>query len=119
MAVKGRKRHVLTDTLGLPLRVHVGTADEPDAAGGLDLLVGAREEFPGVQLLWADGAYQGGFADWVSKVLNWRVAIRTKEVGQRGFVPQKQRWVVERTFVWFGRWRRLAKDFEYLFNNPG
>src|SRR5947209_14325781 len=58
---QGRKRHLLTDTLGLPLRVHVTTADEPDADGGLDLLVGARRVFPRLALLWADGAYQGGF----------------------------------------------------------
>lgn len=112
--VKGRKRHVLTDTLGLLLRVHVGTADEPDGDGGLDLLVGAQREFPGVEQLWADGAYQGGFLDWVNTVLGWRVVISTKLAGQHGFVPQPQRWVIERTFGWFGRWRRLAKDFEHL-----
>ena len=112
--VKGRKRHLLTDTLGLVLRVAVTPADEPDADGGLDLLVDADQAFPRVGRLWADGAYQGGFVDWVNTVLGWPVTITTKVAGQRGFIPQPTRWAVERTFGWWGHWRRLAKDYEHL-----
>jgi len=112
--ITGRKRHLLVDTNGLILRVHVHPADEQDRDGGLDLLVGADREFPRLEQLWADGAYQGGFEDWVEQHLGWRVTIVSAPPEQKGFAVQPRRWVVERTFAWLGRYRRLAKDFEEL-----
>ena len=112
--MKGRKRHLLVDTQGLILRVHVHPANEQDRDSGLDLLVGADREFPGIQHLWADGGYQGGFEDWVEATLGWRVTIVRAAPDQVGFAVQPRRWVVERTFAWLGRYRRLAKDFETL-----
>ena len=112
--VKGRKRHILVDTNGLILRVHVHPADIQDRDGGLDLLVGADAAFPRVQHLWADGGYRGGFEDWVEEHLGWRVTIVSSLPKQRGFQLHVRRWVVERTFGWLGRYRRLAKDFEEL-----
>ena len=112
--MQGRKRHLLVDTLGLILRVHVNPADEPDRDSGLDLLVGAAREFPRVEQLWADGAYQGAFEDWVETTLGWRVTIVRAAAEQVGFAVQPKRWIVERTFGWLGRYRRLAKDFEHL-----
>jgi len=109
--ITGRKRHLLVDTNGLILRVHVHPADEQDRDGGLDLLVGADREFPRLEQLWADGAYQGGFEDWVEQHRGWRVTIVSAPPEQKGFAVQPRRWVVERTFAWLGRYRRLAKDF--------
>lgn len=112
--IKGRKRHVLTDTLGLVLGVHVTTADERDAEAGWQLVRGAADAFPRVAQVWVDGAYAGSFEEWVGTYLGWRVVVSTKQPGQRGFVPQAKRWAVERTFSWLGRWRRLAKNYEEL-----
>jgi putative transposase len=97
--VNGRKRHLLVDSTGLILRVHVHPADEQDRDGGLDLLVGADTEFPCIEQLWADGAYQGGFEDWVEAHLGWRVTIVSAQPDQMGFAVQPRRWVVERTFA--------------------
>lgn len=102
------------DTLGLVLRVHVHPADEQDRDAGLDLLVGADRVFPRIEQVWADGGYRGAFEDEVEEHLGWRVTIVSRPPEQRGFVLQARRWVVERTFAWLGRYRRLAKDFEHL-----
>ena len=102
------------DTTGLILRVHVHPADEQDRDSGLDLLVGADQEFPCIEQLWADGAYQGEFEDWVETTLGWRVTIVSAPPDHVGFAVQPRRWVVERTFAHLGRYRRLAKDFEHL-----
>ena len=112
--VLGRKRHLLVDTTGLILRIHVHPADEQDRDSGLDLLVGADREFPCIEQLWADGAYQGEFEDWVETTLGWRVTIVSAQPEQVGFAVQPRRWVVERSFAHLGRYRRLAKDFEHL-----
>jgi transposase len=112
--IKGRKRHLLVDTQGLLLRVHVHPADEQDRDSGLDLLVGADRAFPRIEQLWADAGYQGGFEDWVETTLGWRVTIVRPATDQVGFAVQPRRWVVERTFAHLGRYRRLAKDFEHL-----
>ena len=112
--INGRKRHLLVDTNGLILRVHVHPADEQDRDNGRDLLVGADHEFPCLRQLWADGGYRGGFQDWVEDHLGWRVTVVTAAPNQVGFAVQPRRWVVERTFAWLGRYRRLAKDFEEL-----
>lgn len=112
--VRGRKRHILVDTLGLLLRALVTPADVQDRDGGLDLLVGADREFPRLELVWVDGAYAGEFEDWVQTHLGWRVVVVRKLAEQVGFVLLPVRWRVERPLAWFGRNRRLAKDYEEL-----
>jgi transposase len=102
------------DILGLILRVHVHSANEHDRDSGLDLLVGADQEFPRIEQLWADGAYPGGFEDWVEVHLGWRVTIVSAQPEQVGFAVQPRSWVVERTLAHLARYRRLAKDFEHL-----
>ena len=92
------------------LRVHVHPADEQDRDSGLDLLVGADREFPRIERLWADGAYQGEF----ETTLGCRVTIVSASPDQLGCSVQPRRWVVERTFAHLGRYRRLAKDSEHL-----
>ena len=112
--LRGRKRHILVDTLGLLLRPLVTAADIQDRDGGLDLLVGADAEFPRIGLVWVDGAYAGEFEDWVHTHLGWQVVVVRKLVEQVGFVLLPVRWRAERTLAWFGRQRRLAKDYEEL-----
>lgn len=128
--MKGRKRHLLVDTLGLVLRVLVHPANVPDQDGGQQLLA-ARDElvraFPRLERVWADSAYHDRFRTWVRATLGWTVQVvkrpsrwRWVPADQepppvpRGFQVLPRRWVVERTFGWLGRWRRTSKDYEYL-----
>src|SRR5438552_1770424 len=67
-----------------------------------------------LELIWADGAYRGDLIEWVKDMLGWQLSIVEKAQGQRGFVALPRRWVVERTFAWLNRQRRLSKDYERL-----
>jgi len=132
--LSGRKRHLLVDTLGLVLRALVHPADVQDRAAVPSLLDGVADEFPRLHHVWADQGYTGTGRDWIERELGWTVevvshtrkasriwwpagkpippevwaAVRPK--GFRGVLPR--RWVVERTFSWFGQARRLSKDDE-------
>ena len=112
--MKGRKRHVLVDTSGLVLHARVGSAGEQDWQGGLDLCRDAAPALPTLRRLWADRAYRGWFADVVARTYGWELVIVQRPPTQRGFVLQPRRWVVERSFAWLGRSRRLSKDYEAL-----
>jgi transposase len=113
--VKGRKIHALIDSEGLPMRVVVHSAEIQDRDGAGLVLDKMRRRFPWLELIWADGGYnawQVGVA--VAKVPRLCLEIVKRSEDIRGFVVLPRRWVVERTFSWFGRNRRLAKDFENL-----
>ena len=111
--VKGRKRHLLVDTLGLPLSVYVTPADMPDAQGARRLLAGLKYFVPRLKKIWADAAYRGqDLADWCKTVGDWELEVVQRTPGARGFAVQPKRWVVERTFSWLSRNRRLSKDYE-------
>jgi putative transposase len=114
--VTGRKRHVLVDTMGLLLVVLVHTADIQERAGAKLLLQRAvTKGFARLQLIWADGGYSGvDFKAWVWKLTNWLFEVVVRPEGSKGFVVLARRWVVERTFGWLGRSRRLSKDYEQL-----
>jgi transposase len=112
--VKGHKRHIITDTLGNLLEVVVHTADIPDCKGAPRLIDKVVETFPTIQKIWADGAYQGDLIQLVKETLDAVLEIVEREAGQKGFQVQPKRWVVERTFAWFGWYRRLSKDYERL-----
>jgi putative transposase len=113
--VSGRKGHVLVDTLGLVLLVMITAANVQDRAAARILLSTLATQFRRLRVVWADGAYAGGLQQWVRRLRPWgkvRLEIVRKPKGQRGFAVLPWRRIVERTFAWLGRWRRLKADYE-------
>ena len=109
--INGRKRHLLTDTLGLPVAAVVHPADIQDRDGAPLVLATARFLYPWLRHVFADGGYRGAkLATALDKIGRWSLAIVKR--GDPGFVVLPRRWVVERTLAWLNRNRRLAKDFE-------
>src|SRR3974390_2571820 len=110
--IKGRKRHILVDTLGLLLNVVVHPADVQDRDGALLLLRRTRRLFPFIKRIFADGGYAGEkTALMVWRTGAWRLKI-VKRSDANGFEVLPKRWIVERTFAWISRDRRLARAFE-------
>lgn len=97
--------------------VLVHPADVQDRDGAKLLLAKLRGALPRLQVIWADGAYAGQLIAWVQQTCGWLLQTILRPVGVKGFVLLPKRWVVERTFAWLGRQRRLAKDYEYLTAN--
>ena len=113
--IKGHKRHLLVDTLGLPLSVYVTPADVQDRAGARLLLAGLGPLVPGLKKIWADGAYSGEeLAGWCEEQGEWELEIVKRDRKAQGFGVLSKRWIVERTFAWLIRNRRLSKDYERL-----
>ena len=112
--VKGRKRHILVDTIGLLLIVVVHTANIQDRDGAQLVLEQIKGTFSRLQIIWADAAYSGQLVDWVKVVCGWVLEIVKRSDDIKGFKVLPHRWVVERTFGWMGRYRRLSKDYECL-----
>ena len=110
----GRKRHIVVDTSGLLLAVVAHPADVPDRDGVWPALGELAGRFPRLRLIWADGGYRGMLSGWAQERLGCRLEIVPRQAGQRGFAALPRRWVVERTFGWLGRQRRLSKDCEAL-----
>lgn len=112
--IKGRKRHLLVDTLGLLLGVAVTSANTTERDGAKTVLLRVLAWFTWLRLLWADGGYTGSeFANWVKarrSKLNVEVVRRSDNL--RGFKVLPRRWVVERTFGWLMHHRRLVRDYE-------
>ena len=109
--INGRKRHLLVDTLGLPLAIHVSAADIADGEGGFDLLWQTEQRSSRMQLIRGDQAYAKIFAQ-AAAYYGWRVETVQRPESEQGFVPQKGRWQVERSFGWLNFFRRLSKDYE-------
>lgn len=113
--VKGRKLHALVDTEGLPLRVVVHSAGIQDRDGATRVIDKIRQRFNWLELVWADGGYNARQVnEAVARQPSLRIEIIKRSDDMKGFVVLPRRWVVERTFSWFGRNRRLAKDYENL-----
>ena len=110
--IKGRKRHILVDTMGLLLLVVVHSAGIQDRDGAKLLLEKAKGLSPRLQLIWADGGDAGKLVGWVKSVCSWVLQIVKRTDDVKGFKLLPRRWVVERTFGWIGRNRRLSKDYE-------
>lgn len=111
--VKGRKRHLFVDTLGLPLSIYVAPADVQDRVGARLLLAGSKPLVPRRRKIRADGTYGGEpFAEWCRGEGGWELEIVERERKAGNFEVLAKRWIVERTFGWLGRSRRLSKDCE-------
>src|SRR5215204_6147864 len=111
--LKGRKRPLLVDTLGLPLSVYVTPADVQDRAGARLLLAGLGPLMPRLKKIWADGAYSGEeLAKWCEEQGEWELEIVERDKKAKGFKVVSKRWIIERTLGWLRRDRRLAKDYE-------
>ena len=105
----GLKRHILVDVAGRLLSACVSPADMHDSHAAVALLRASRRPWPFIEQVWADSAYRG---KRVGAATSIAVEIVTGPPNERGFIVQKRRWVVERTFAWIGRNRRLSKDYE-------
>ena len=115
--ITGRKRHTLVDTLGLILKVIVTAGNVQDRDGAQRLLEGLVEQEAVLQrlkLVWADGSYRGDLIAWIEDSFGWKLEIVEKPKEQSGFQILPKRWIVERTFAWLVRQRRLARDYERL-----
>jgi transposase len=111
--IKGRKRHILTDTAGHLVGAVVHAASIQDRDGAPLLLGDIRRSFPWLRHLFADSAYAGGkLATALAPLGQWTIEIVKRIAGTEGFTLLPRRWVVERTLAWLNRNRRLAKDFE-------
>jgi len=114
--IKGRKRHILVDVMGLLLVVVVHSAAISERAGAKLVFEQALAKgFSRLLLIWADGGYSGSpLTKWVAQVCGWMLEIVKRSDTAQGFVVLPRRWVVERTFAWLGNCRRLSKDYEVL-----
>lgn len=111
--VKGRKRHLLVDTLGLPLSVHATPADVQDRVGARLLPAGLKPLAPRLEKIWADGAYSGEpLAEWCGEEGDWDLEVVDRNREAEGFEIIPKRWIVERTISWIGCNRRMSKDYE-------
>ena len=108
----GRKRHLLVDTMGLIWGLAVLPAAPTDWDGAVEVFKRVGDGLPRLARVWADAAYRA-LSDRMDRAWRWVLDIVTKREGAVGFEVQPWRWVVERTFGWFGRYRRLSKDYEH------
>jgi len=111
--VKGTKRHLVVDTIGLLLCLVVHPANIQDRDGAKLVLAKARGQFPTLRLIWADGGYAGKLVTWVQSVCGWVLEIVKRSETAKGWVLLPRRWVVERTFGWLSQCRALARDYEF------
>ena len=113
--VKGRKRHIVVDTLGLLIAVVVTSANVQDYHGAKPALSRAKDRSPGLKVVWVDGIYEKEWLiDWARDDCGWELQVVKRTDQEKGFKVLPKRWVVERTFGWLGRYRRLSKDYEVL-----
>ncbi len=112
--VSGRKRHIVVDTVGNLLEVVVHAANIQDYHGAKLVLNQLVETVSTLQHIWADGIYsKAGLVEWVHETFDIVLEIVKRDPNQKGFAVLPRRWVVERTFAWLGRYRRLSKDYEH------
>jgi len=113
--IKGRKRHLLVDTLGLLLAVVITSAQIDDGVAAVELLRQvSAQDLPRLQMIFGDTKYHNpALEEWLTKNRSgWRIEVKARPEGRNGFTPVRKRWVVERTNAWNGRARRNSKDYE-------
>lgn len=108
--IKGRKRHIVTDTAGHLLHIKVHEANTHDTVGGCSVFQKALEKYPTLKGVCADAGYRKTMEEFVKKILKKSIEISERITEKWTILPK--RWVVERTFSWLNGYRRLAKDFE-------
>lgn len=111
--VSGRKRHLLVDVMGLVLAVVVHSAGIQDRDGAKLVFERIRKRYERLTLIWADGGYAGKLVAWVKESCVRDLEIVKRNDDLKGFHVLPRRWVVERTFGWLGRYRRMSKDYEF------
>lgn len=110
--MKGRKRTLIVDTLGLILDLWVHPANIQDYDAGRELLAEIGAAYPRLKKVWADSAYgKKGLPEWAEKTAGVDLEIVTRAAGTTGFVVQKKRWIVERTLGWLNGYRGLSKEY--------
>lgn len=117
--MNGRKRHLLVDTQGLLLEAVVHSAGIQDQDGAKLVLAQGKHRQGGryvrrLKLIWVDGKYSGKLEEWVQKAYGFTLEVVKRPKDAKGFVVLPRRWVIERTFGWLGRYRRLSRDYEGL-----
>lgn len=116
--ITGRKRHIAVDTLGLVLAVAITAASVDDAAAAPQVFSALKPaQQPRLEVVWADSKYHNHqLYRWIARQrsITWKLEIVRRQKGARGFVLLPRRWIVERTFSWLNRWRRLSRDYEHL-----
>jgi putative transposase len=105
---------LIVDTMGLILAVVVHAANIQDRDGAKLVLRKIHKLYPRLKLIWADGGYAGKLIEWTKSLGGWVLEIVKRSDDVAGFVVLPRRWVVERTFGWIGRYRRMSKDYETL-----
>ncbi len=113
--ITGRKRHLLVDTIGLPIALKVTAASASDQAGARSLFAENKGKLKNLKKVWVDGTYRG--VEWhleVKEEYDIELEVSRNPEGIKGFVAQAKRWLVERTFGWFIQSRRLAREYEKL-----
>ena len=111
--VKGRKRHIVTDTQGLVLAVKVHPANRHDSKAAPEVIRQLKGEFKRMKKIYADGGYRGELKDIVKNELKYALKITLRKDKSKKFKPLPKRWVVERTFAWFESFRRLSREYEF------
>ncbi len=112
--IKGRRRHILVDVLGLIIVVSVTAASVQERSEAKNMLESIKNWMPRFKLIWADGGYTGPLIDWVKQTCGWVLEIVKPSKATPGFHVRPWCWIVERTFGWLNKNRRLSKDYECL-----
>jgi Transposase and inactivated derivatives len=115
--IKGRKQHIIVDTMGLLLGVTVHAANIHDSKGAIDVIEQLRLRFPRLTKIIADGGYRGELIDKVKSAFGWALEVVMRKDNSTKFSVLPKRWIVERTFAWLENYRRLAIDYEFCAKN--
>ncbi len=114
--IKGRKCHIITDTMGLLFAVVIHAANVHDSKGAIDVIALLKGRFGRLVKIVADGGYRGELIEKTKTTFGWILEIVLRSDHSSKFVVIPPKWVVERTFAWFESYRKLSKDFEYLID---